>query len=119
MVSLYDASFNPINTNFDSPPLVSDVIRCSNTIFSTMVCPKCGERLVFDKFTTDEFAAYCPNNDDYKFNITIDGLITLLNNNGLNNLVTPLKKPKVSEEVKQCEDVPPPDGFKIEPSGDE
>ncbi len=93
-------------------------IRNSNTIFSTMVCPKCGERLVFDIYTTDEFMACCPN-DDYKLNITIKGWIKLLNNNGLNRLVTPPKPVNIPEETKQCEDVPPPDGFKIEPTGDD
>lgn len=89
------------------------IIRNSNTILSTMVCPKCGGRLVFDEYTTDELMACCPN-DDYKSNITIKGLIMLLNNNGLNLLATPPKPYKVTEETKPCEDDPSPDGFKIE-----
>lgn len=116
-------TFNPINVlpQFDRSFILEDELRSirnSNTIFSTMVCPKCGERLVFDIYTTDEFMAYCPN-DDYKLNITIKGLITLLNNNGLNWMVTPPKLIKTPEEIKQCEDVPPPDGFKVEPTGDD
>lgn len=110
-------TFIPLNT--DTQSCTSYItIRNSNTIFSTMVCPKCGERLVFDIYTTDEFMACCPN-DDYKLNITIKGLITLLNNNGLNWIVAPPKLIKTQEEIKQCEDVPPPDGFKIEPTGDD
>lgn len=115
-------TFNPINTlpQFDRSfileyELIS--IRNSNTIFSTMVCPKCGERLVFDVYTTDEFMACCPN-DDYKLNITIKGLIMLLNNNGLNWLVTPPKSTKALEETKESVP-PPPDGFKVEPPEDD
>ncbi len=109
--------FMPLNTGTQSCTSCI-TIRNSNTIFSTMVCPKCGERLVFDIYTTDVLMAYCPN-DDYKLIITIKGLITLLNNNGLNWIVAPPKLIKTQEEIKQCEDVPPPDGFKIEPTGDD
>lgn len=54
MFSPYNPTFNPLNASFNSPPLFPTVdheglIRSSNTIFSTMVCPECGERLVFER----------------------------------------------------------------------
>lgn len=95
-----------------------NIIRSSNTIFSTMVCPTCGKRLIFDEYSTNEFIAYCPNHNDYKLNITINGLVALLNGNGLNWLVTPAKRSECIKDSKKCEDVPPPDGLKFEPPED-
>lgn len=114
-------TFNPINTapQLDLSALLEDKlisIRNSNTIFSTMVCPGCGERLVFGA-CSDGLMACCPN-DDYETLITTMGLITLLNNNGLNRLVTPPKPTKALEETKESVP-PPPDGFKVEPLEDD
>lgn len=119
--------FNPINTSFNSPPLFPTVeyeglIRSSNTIFSTMVCPECGERLVFERVDVSScFTAYCPTRNHYSTDITFDEMCGILNHNGLNKLVTPynFKSVETSKETAQSvDDIPPPDGFKIEPSGD-
>lgn len=71
------------------------IIRNSNTIFSTMICPKCGKPLIFE---TDLFQqattgycsieAYCAQKC-YKKSYSIDSICEILNNNGLNNLVQP------------------------------
>lgn len=125
---MYPATpYFPYNTfpQFDRSFILEDQlisIRHSNTIFSTMVCPKCEKRLAFEVYSTDELVACCPD-DDYEVHITLRGLITLLNNNGLNQLVTPPKPVNIPvnipEETKQCEDISPPDGFKVEPMGDD
>ena len=69
------------------------IIRNSNTIFSTMVCPKCKGSVTF-KPVGDGIRAICDDincstNDihsDTKI-ISVDNLCSLLNNNGLNYLV--------------------------------
>lgn len=103
---MYPATpYFPYNTfpQFDRSFILEDQlisIRNSNTIFSTMVCSKCGKRLSFEVYSTDELIACCP--DDYEAHITLRGLITLLNNNGLNRLVTPPKPVNIPEETKNA-----------------
>lgn len=76
-------------------------IRSSNTIFSTMVCPKCGKPIVF-RSAYYKLLFECNNVNCSEYNkpfarvqdsdgITVDELCSLLNNNGINGLVQPNK----------------------------
>lgn len=93
-------------------------IRQSNTIFSSMVCPKCGTRLQFKPRTNSEITISCPENyEHHNFSISISEMCSLINNNGLNQFVTPPPNKKVknnTEDIKSQEVPPPPEGFKIE-----
>lgn len=40
-------------------------IRKSDTIFSTMVCPQCGNRLIFKRYQND-IKVHCPKEDYFK-----------------------------------------------------
>lgn len=99
-------------------------IRLSNTIFSTMVCPKCGERLFFEENnnSSDRLDVKCPNDiDHHNRSINIIAFCELLNSNGLNSLVKPVKfqdpEKKSEEELKETDDSvsPPPEGLKVRP----
>ena len=49
----YNLCSTPINFNTSSNSgAYENAIRSSNTIFSTMVCPECGERLIFERNDT-------------------------------------------------------------------
>ena len=69
-----------------------EIIKNSNTIFSTLVCPKCGKPLKFDiGFDSDEneeaIEAHCAAACKYENIFTINAICKLLNNNGINCLV--------------------------------
>ena len=93
-------------------------IRQSNTIFSSMVCPKCGTRLQFHPYSDSKLEVYCPVDVKHKdFNISISEMCSLINNNGLNQFITPLsnKSSKYKTSDNSIQEVPPPpEGFKIE-----
>lgn len=61
-----------------------EVIRKSNTIFSTMVCPICGKPLFFSQ-VGDTLLADCTNH--FYIYYDINELATLLNGNGINCIV--------------------------------
>ena len=58
-----------------------EIIRKSNTIFSTMVCPVCGKPLFFSQ-AGDTLLADCTNHFYAYYDIS--ELATLLNANGIN-----------------------------------
>lgn len=78
------------------------IIRSSNTIFSTMVCPECGRPVEFYDCHT-AIGMKCSNakcmallqSDDSL--ISVENLCCLLNNNGMNFLV----KPKVIDQTNR------------------
>lgn len=61
-----------------------EIIRKSNTIFSTMVCPVCGKPLLFSQ-AGDTLLADCANH--FYIYYSINELATLLNGNGINCIV--------------------------------
>lgn len=77
------------------------IIKNSNTVFSTMKCPKCGKPLLFgtDNFRNaitgfSQIEVYC-SQKCYKKSYSIESICNIINNNGLNPLVrnkTPNKK---------------------------
>lgn len=91
-------------------------IRHSNTIFSTMVCPKCGSRLNFSYQGSDKINVFCPKTESHLYrNMTVPELCAIINTNGLNQFVTPSAASSAPESVEKSEAVPPPpDGFKVE-----
>ena len=108
--------------------LYENTIRTSNTVFSTMSCSECGRRLVFES-RGSYVVAFCPEQHISK-DIPLRELCTLINNNGINSLVSSYayvhptnrndnedKDEPDKEELNKG--IEPPDGFKIEPSGDE
>ncbi len=62
------------------------IIRNSNTIFSTMICPECRNKLYFEKIG-ENIGAKCYGNCDFVFSFTIYELCALLNHNGINFLM--------------------------------
>lgn len=58
-----------------------EIIRKSNTIFSTMMCPICGKPLFFSQ-AGDTLLADCANH--FYFYYDISELAALLNSNGIN-----------------------------------
>lgn len=66
-----------------------EIIRKSNTIFSTMVCPVCGKPLFFSQ-AGDALLADCTNH--FYIDYSISELAALLNNNGINYIVKEINK---------------------------
>lgn len=98
-------------------PNYENTIRSSNTVFSTMICPECGKRLVFESHGS-YVIAYCPTKEHYSTEITVIELCGIINHNGLNSLITPyvpLKSVDVKTNNDSLEGPEPPEGFKIEP----
>ena len=68
-----------------------EIIRKSNTIFSTMVCPDCGSPLEFERehdfgMNKDFIGANCHQCATGKL-FTIDSFCDIINENGINCLV--------------------------------
>lgn len=67
-----------------------EIVRKSNTIFSTMVCPECGKPVKFlsDNFNKEnKIHALCDNCGDFDKYYSTNEICCLLNNNGINCLV--------------------------------
>lgn len=76
------------------------LIKNSNTIFSTMVCPECGFRLKFESPSDEDsddsrfIWAKCTNTEcmskisSYIEELSTCELCAILNNNGINSIIT-------------------------------
>ncbi len=76
------------------------LIKNSNTIFSTMVCPECGRRLHFESVSDDDsvdkgiIEIECTNEEclhnihAFLKELNTRELCAILNNNGINSIIT-------------------------------